>query len=111
MKMKTYLLVLLGIFALKLNAFPSGHSAIFYSMALVLSEVNPDREAELKERGFEGGRSYIIVCAHWTADVEAGRKVTDAIVECLHHHKDFMEQLTKTKKEFEKCKEIKTLTN
>lgn len=83
------------------GSYPSSHSAIFYSMALVLSEVNPDRKAELMERGFEAGRSRVIVGAHWASDVEAGRKVAIAVVDCLHHHKEFMEQLAKAKKEFE----------
>lgn len=83
------------------GSYPSSHSAIFYSMALVLSEVNPDRKAELMERGFEAGRSRVIVGAHWASDVEAGRKVAIAVVDCLHHHKEFMELLAKAKKEFE----------
>ena len=89
------------------GSYPSGHSAMFYSMALVLSEVNPDRKEELIKRGFEGGRSRIIVGAHWASDVEAGRKVAIAVVDCLHHHKEFMEQLAKAKKEYEKAKKQK----
>ena len=94
-------------FLKKDGSFPSGHSAIFYSMALVLSEINPDREAELMKCGLEGGRSRIIVGAHWSSDVEAGRKVAIAVVDCLHHHKEFMEQFTKAKEEFNNVKKQK----
>ena len=39
------------------GSYPSGHTAIGWATALVLAEINPDRQNEILKRGFEMGQS------------------------------------------------------
>lgn len=59
----------------KNGSYPSGHTAYGTLLALVLSEVRPDRAQELAKRGYEFGQSRVICGAHWQSDVNAGRYV------------------------------------
>lgn len=82
------------------GSFPSGHSAIGMAVAMVLSEVNPSRAAQLLERGRQIGLSRVIVGFHWESDVLAGRICGEKAVEALHNNKEFMKDLEAAKKEF-----------
>lgn len=88
--------------SLKLNgSYPSGHTAIFWGLGLILSEINPSRQNEIMERSYEGGFSRIIVGAHWYSDVEAARIVASVAFARLHADPEFCSQLERAKKEFE----------
>ena len=39
------------------GSYPSGHTSIGWATALVLAEINPDRQNEILERGYEMGQS------------------------------------------------------
>lgn len=82
------------------GSYPSGHATLFHAVSLVLQEINPERQIEIMQCGYEKARSRLIVGAHWRSDVEAGRLMAGAIVARLHAHKEFAEQLEKAKKEF-----------
>lgn len=82
------------------GSFPSGHSAIGMAVAMVLSEVNPSRSAQLLERGRQIGLSRVIVGFHWESDVLAGRICGEKAVEALHNNKEFLKDLEAAKKEF-----------
>ena len=84
----------------KNGSYPSGHTAIGWASALVLSEINPARKAEIMKRGYDFGESRVIVGAHFQSDVDAGRLVGSAVVAALHADKGFQKQLAKAKKEF-----------
>lgn len=89
--------------ALRVNgSYPSGHTAIGWAAALVLAEINPDRNFEIIQRGYDYGDSRVIVGAHWQSDVDAGRVVGAAVVSTLHSDENFQKQLKKAKKEFVK---------
>lgn len=86
--------------ALRANgSYPSGHTSIGWATALVLAEVNPARQQQILERGFEFGQSRVIVGAHYQSDVDAGRVVGAGVVASLHADKNFARQLEKAKKE------------
>ena len=88
--------------SLKLNgSYPSGHTAIFWGLGLILSEINPSRQNEIMERSYEGGFSRIIVGAHWYSDVAAARIVASVAFARLHADPEFCAQLEKAKEEFE----------
>ncbi len=90
------------------GSYPSGHTAIGWTTALVLAEINVDRQNEILKRGFEFGQSRVICGVHYQSDVDAGRIVASALVARLHADAGFMAQLAKAKKEFAKlCKEGK----
>lgn len=87
--------------ALKVNgSYPSGHTAIGWATALVLAEINVDRQNEILKRGFEFGQSRVICGVHYQSDVDAGRIVASGVVARLHADEGFCAQLTKAKKEF-----------
>ena len=86
------------------GSYPSGHTAIGWATALVLAEINIDRQNEILKRGFEFGQSRVICGVHYQSDVDAGRVVASGIVARLHADEGFCTQLAKAKKEFAKLK-------
>lgn len=86
------------------GSYPSGHTAIGWAVALVLAEINPDRQNEILKRGYELGESRVICGFHFQSDVDAARIVASGVVARLHADKQFARQLKKAKKEFGKKK-------
>ncbi|MBK0015272.1 MULTISPECIES: acid phosphatase PhoC [Kosakonia] len=84
----------------KNGSYPSGHTAIGWATALVLAEVNPQRQNEILKRGFDLGQSRVICGYHWQSDVDAARVVGSAVVATLHTNPAFQQQLQKAKAEF-----------
>lgn len=66
------------------GSYPSGHTALGWGWALVLTEVNPDRANALLQRGRDFGESRLICDAHWQSDIDAGRVIAAATVARLH---------------------------
>ncbi|MCP1223183.1 phosphatase PAP2 family protein [Sebaldella sp. S0638] len=89
----------------KNGSYPSGHTAIGWATALVLSEINPDRQSEIMTRGYEMGQSRVICGYHWQSDIDAARVVASAVVAKLHSNPKFIEQLDKAKDEFRRINE------
>ena len=65
-------------------SYPSGHTAIGWGFALLLTEISPDRADELLARGRAYGESRIVVNHHWFSDVVWGRFMGAATVARLH---------------------------
>lgn len=84
------------------GSYPSGHTSIGWATALVLSEINPDRQDEILERGYQMGESRVICGYHFQSDVDAGRITAAGAVARLHADEGFNNQLQKAKKEFAK---------
>ena len=82
------------------GSYPSGHTAIGWATALVLAEINVDRQNEILKRGYEMGQSRVICGYHFQSDVDAARLVASAVVARLHANEAFTAQLAKAKKEF-----------
>jgi putative acid phosphatase len=82
------------------GSYPSGHTAIGWATALVLAEINVDRQNEILKRGYEMGQSRVICGYHFQSDVDAARLVASAVVARLHANEVFTAQLAKAKKEF-----------
>ena len=82
------------------GSYPSGHTAIGWATALVLAEINVDRQNEILKRGYEMGQSRVICGYHFQSDVDAARLVASAVVARLHANDAFIAQLAKAKKEF-----------
>jgi acid phosphatase (class A) len=66
------------------GSYPSGHSAIGWTWALVLTEVAPERADALLARGRAFGQSRLACNVHWQSDVEEGRIMGAATVARLH---------------------------
>ena len=92
------------------GSYPSGHTAIGWATALVLAEINVDRQNEILKRGYEMGESRVIAGYHYQSDVDNGRIVAAALVARLHADEGFQKQLEKAKKEFAKLKKDGKIT-
>ena len=84
----------------KNGSFPSGHTILGWSSALLLSEINPDCADTLLARGYMYGESRVIVGAHWQSDVDAGRLAASAAYAKLHTSERFLEQMRLARQEF-----------
>ena len=86
----------------KNGSYPSGHTIIGFSGALLLSEINPDAANELIKIGYECGQSRIISGFHWQSDVTAARLAAAVAVAKLHTSKQFEKDMRRAKREFKK---------
>ena len=86
------------------GSYPSGHTSIGWATALVLAEINPERQNEILKRGYEMGESRVICGYHFQSDVDAGRITGAVTVARLHADPAFQKQLEKAKKEFRELK-------
>lgn len=81
------------------GSYPSGHSAIGYAVALVLSEINPQRAMEIMRRGYDFGESRVILGFHFDSDVRAGRMCASAVVSVLHSRQEFLQDIKAARQE------------
>jgi acid phosphatase (class A) len=81
-------------------SYPSGHTALGWGFALILSEIAPDRADQLLARGRAFGESRIVCNHHWYSDVVWGRFMGAATVARLHADPTFLADLEAAKAEF-----------
>ncbi|MBW1725663.1 MAG: phosphatase PAP2 family protein, partial [Deltaproteobacteria bacterium] len=55
------------------GSYPSGHTAIGWTWALILSEIAPEKTDAILARGRAFGESRVICNVHWHSDVVEGR--------------------------------------
>jgi len=72
------------------GSYPSGHTAIGWGWALILSELVPDHAEALLARGLAFGESRTVCNVHWYSDVVAGRIVGAAAVARLQTNAEFI---------------------
>ncbi len=82
------------------GSYPSGHTAIGWTWALILAEIAPGRADAILSRGYAYGQSRVICGVHWQSDVFAGRVIGAAVVAKLHSDPVFRAQLDAAKKEW-----------
>ncbi|MBR4381659.1 MAG: M28 family peptidase [Bacteroidaceae bacterium] len=74
------------------GSYPSGHTSRGWGMALVLAQLNPERQDTLMSCGYEWGQSRVIANYHWQSDVDAARLMTSAtfarLQACEEYRKD-----------------------
>jgi len=87
------------------GSYPSGHTAIGWAWALILTEVFPEQADVILERGKQFGISRNVCNVHWHSDVVYGRMIGASAVAILQSNTDFRIDLTAAKEE------IKTLKN
>ncbi|MCC9063139.1 acid phosphatase [Flavobacterium piscisymbiosum] len=83
----------------KVGSFPSGHAAVGWAWSLVFSDIFPDKEESILKRGYDFGESRVVCNAHWYSDVEKGRLMGKATVDCLYVNSDFQVDLALVKEE------------
>lgn len=82
------------------GSYPSGHTVLGWTMALLLSDINPAAAEALLARGYEYGQSRVIAGYHWQSDVDAGRLGGSVLYAKLQGNQRFREQLAKAQQEF-----------
>lgn len=85
----------------KEGSYPSGHTAVGWAQALILSEISPDQQEAILRRGLSFGESRNVCNAHWYSDVLNGRTMAAATVARLHAIPEFRADLAKAKAELE----------
>ena len=86
------------------GSYPSGHTAIGWGWALLLTELAPDRAEEILARGRSFGESRTVCNAHWYSDVVAGRLVGSAAVAKLHADEDFRDAMDAARADIERMR-------
>jgi acid phosphatase (class A) len=86
------------------GSYPSGHTAIGWAWALILTEVFPEQADVILERGKQFGISRNVCSVHWHSDVVYGRMMGAAAVAILHSNTDFMIDLEAAKDEVKALK-------
>ncbi|VXC73654.1 Acid phosphatase [Burkholderia sp. 8Y] len=81
------------------GSYPSGHAAIGWAWALMLSELSPGQSNALFTRGLSYGESRAICNVHWMSDIEAGRLMGAATVARLHGSEEFMADMKAARSE------------
>ena len=81
------------------GSYPSGHTAIGWAWALILTELFPGQADVILERGKEFGISRNVCNVHWHSDVLAGRMMGAAAVSRLHANADFLIDMEAAKAE------------
>ena len=84
------------------GSYPSGHTILGWTTALLLTEVAPECADTILARGYMYGQSRVIAGFHWQSDVDAGRLAASAAVARLHADKRFMKMMKKARKEYKK---------
>ena len=82
------------------GSYPSGHTILGWSAALLLTEMAPDKADTIMARGYMYGQSRVIAGYHWQSDVDAARLVASAAVARLHADKRFIKLMKKARKEY-----------
>ena len=81
------------------GSYPSGHTAIGWAWALILSELAPERSQAILNRGLAFGESRMVCNVHWPMDVIQGQIVAAATVAQLHANETFTSDMREAAKE------------
>jgi len=82
------------------GSYPSGHTALGWAWALILTEIAPDRADAILARGRAFGESRAICNVHWHSDVVEGRFMGAAAVARLHADPAFRAEVEAAKAEY-----------
>ena len=86
----------------KNGSYPSGHTILAWSMAMLLVEINPTAQDALLKYAYEWGQSRVIAGFHWQSDVDASKILVSAAFASLHNNEAFLADMKKARAEFKK---------
>ena len=81
------------------GSYPSGHTAVGWGWALILSEISPEQTDAILARGRAFGDSRNVCNVHWHSDVIQGRLIAAGTVARLHADPAFRADLEAAKAE------------
>jgi acid phosphatase (class A) len=80
-------------------SFPSGHSTFGATYAILLSQMVPEKQAELFTRGWQYGQNRVVGGVHYPTDVEAGRIDATVMVYAMMQHPQFQKDFAEARAE------------
>ena len=86
----------------KNGSYPSGHTILAWSMAMMLVEINPAAQDALLKYAYEWGQSRVIAGFHWQSDVDASKVLVSGAFASLHNDETFLADMKKARAEFKK---------
>lgn len=86
------------------GSYPSGHSAIGWAWALILSELVPEKSNAILARGRAFAQSRAVCNVHWQSDIVNGSVLGAAAYSKLHSSALFLTTLERAKAEIERNK-------
>ena len=92
------------------GSYPSGHTILGWSSALLLSEINPDRADTIIARGYMYGESRVIAGYHWQSDVDAARLAASVAYAKIHTSERFLQQMAQARQEFQQLTGVRPAT-
>jgi len=90
------------------GSWPSGHTALGWTAALLLTDINPAATNNIMARAYEHGQSRVIAGYHWQTDVDAARLAASLLYIKLQGNERFQEQMAKARQEFKEMTDGKT---
>jgi len=81
------------------GSYPSGHTAVGWTWALILVEISPQQTDAILARGLAFGESRNVCNAHWHSDVVQGRSMAAGSVARLHAQPAFLADLNAARAE------------
>ncbi|MBP5546699.1 MAG: phosphatase PAP2 family protein [Bacteroidales bacterium] len=82
------------------GSYPSGHTILGWSAALLLTELAPEHADAILTIGYRYGQSRVIAGFHWQSDVDAGRLCASAAVARMHADTQFLELMKAAREEY-----------
>ena len=92
------------------GSYPSGHTVRGWGMALVLAELNPERQDTLLKAGYEWGQSRVIAGYHWQSDVDASKLLSSATFARLQTCPEYLEDFAAAREELQAVAAQRRLT-
>ena len=86
----------------KNGSYPSGHTILAWTMAMLLVEINPAAQDALLKYAYEWGQSRVIAGFHWQSDVDASKVLVSGAFASLHNDETFLADMKKARAEFKK---------
>jgi acid phosphatase (class A) len=83
------------------GSYPSGHTTVGWTYALILAELAPDRATQIMMRGRAYGESRVVCGVHFPSDLEGGRIAAASLVAALHGDRAFRADMDKARAEVE----------
>jgi acid phosphatase (class A) len=86
---------------MKNGSYPSGHTTIGWTWALILSEIAPEKADAILARGRAFGEGRVVCNVHWQSDVTEGFVMGSATVARLHGNAAFRADLEAARADLE----------
>lgn len=83
------------------SAYPSGHSSLAYSMAVVLAALVPEKAQAVMARAADYAENRLVCGMHRRRDIQAGQVLGTVVAELLLRNPAFMSDFARAKHELE----------